>query len=65
LRQGHTFMRFNHVSIEASACIFAARRLQEAVARWSCEDGTLSANDDTAAMATKQSEMKVFIDASF
>jgi len=54
-------MRFRQLSIEASACIFAARRMQEAVARSLCGLGRLPANADTAAMATTQSEMKVFM----
>jgi hypothetical protein len=61
LRQGHTFMRFRQVSIEASACIFAAKRMQEAVVLSLCGVGGLPANADTAAMATTQSEMKVFM----
>ena len=58
-------MRFRQVFIEASACIFAAKRMQEAVARFLCGVGGLPANADTAAMATTQSEMKVFMVSSF
>jgi hypothetical protein len=58
-------MRFRHVSIEASACIFAARRKQDAVSRFFCWVGRLPAKADTAAMATTQSDMKVFMDFFF
>lgn len=58
-------MRFRQVFIEGSDCIFAARRIQDAASLSSCWVGLAFAKADIAAIATAQSEMKVFIDASF